>query len=46
MIVENSLDVLKTYKKALKTEKLEVIDYEKGLNKVIFTIQNTKFHIR
>jgi PhnB protein len=45
IVVENSLDALKTYKKVFKAEEIEVTDYEKGLNEVIFTIQDTRFHM-
>lgn len=45
IIIENSLEALKLYKKVFEAEELEVTNYEKGLNEVVFTIQNTRFHM-
>lgn len=45
MVIENSLDALELYKKVFEAEEVEVTNYEKGLNEVVFTIQDTRFHM-
>lgn len=45
MVVENSLKAFNTYEKVFDAEKIESTDYEKGLNEVIFTIAQNRFHL-
>jgi PhnB protein len=45
MIIEDSLFAFKTYEKVFKAEKIEATSYEKGLNEVVFTIMDTRFHM-
>ncbi len=45
MIIKDSLSAFKLYKKVFKAEKIEATNYEKGLNEVVFTMLNTRFHL-
>jgi PhnB protein len=45
MVVKDSLKAFETYKKIFKAEEIEATNYEKGLNEVVFTIEDTRFHM-
>jgi uncharacterized glyoxalase superfamily protein PhnB len=45
MVVVNSLEALNLYERIFDTERVEVSDYEQGLNEAIFTMYGTRFHL-
>ncbi|MDL2246761.1 hypothetical protein LJB96_04005 [Methanobrevibacter sp. OttesenSCG-928-K11] len=45
MVVKDSLEALKTYKKVFKAEEVESSDYNIGFNEAVFTIHNSRFHM-
>lgn len=44
-IVEDSLEALKLYEKIFETERIEVTNFEQGMNEVIFSIYDVRFHM-
>jgi len=44
-IVSDSLAALELYEKVFEVERVEVTDFERGLNEAIFTIYGTTFHL-
>ena len=45
MIVSDSSEALKLYECIFEVERIEVSDFPKGLNEVIFSIFGTRFHL-
>lgn len=44
-IVEDSLEALKLYEKIFETERIEVTNFAQGMNEVIFSIYDVRFHM-
>ncbi len=45
MVVSDSLKALALYESVFETERVEVTNYEKGLNEAVFTMYGTRFHL-
>ena len=45
MVITDSLAALQLYQKVFGAEPVEVTNYSKGFNEVVFTIQNNRFHL-
>lgn len=45
MVVSDSLQALALYESIFEVERLEVTNYERGLNEAIFTIYGMRFHL-
>lgn len=45
MIVSDCLEALKLYESIFKVERIEVTEFEKGENEVVFSIYNSCFHL-
>lgn len=44
-IVDDSLEALKLYEKIFEVERIEVTDFQQGMNEVIFSIYDVRFHM-
>lgn len=44
-VVSDSIKALETYEKIFDIQRVEVSNYERGLNEVIFTMYGTRFHM-
>jgi len=45
MVVTNSIEALELYERIFDIERIEVTNYEKGLNEAIFTMYGVRFHL-
>lgn len=45
MVVSDSLDALETYERVFGAERVEVTDYESGLNEAIFMLSGLRVHL-
>lgn len=45
MVVTDSLAALELYEQIFEVERLEVTNYDKGLNEAVFSMYGTRFHL-
>ncbi|HHZ02262.1 MAG TPA: VOC family protein [Tissierellia bacterium] len=45
MVVKNSIEALQLYEHIFDAERIEVTNYEQGLNEAVFTIFGVRFHL-
>lgn len=45
MVVKDSVEALELYEKFFEVERIEVTNFDRGLNEAVFTIYGTRFHL-
>ncbi len=45
MVVKDSVEALELYEKIFEVERIEVTNFDRGLNEAVFTIYGTRFHL-